>query len=97
MKPDPCAPSNNPIGSHLLSKWNSKLLACVAYKYRRLEFVHLRSVMTGIELISIESSPNVEYGKMRSEPDECALGADFRVIDSTFYFSWDASPIGYGG
>jgi len=20
-------------------------------------------------------------------PDECALGADFRVIDSTFYFS----------
>ena len=38
-------------------------------------------------LVSIESSPNVEYGKMRSEPDECALGADFRVIDSTFYFS----------
>ena len=34
-----------------------------------------------------ESSPNVEYGKMWSEPDECALGADFRVIDSTFYFS----------
>jgi len=37
--------------------------------------------------INIESAPNVEYGKMRSEPDECALGADFRVIDSTFYFS----------
>jgi hypothetical protein len=23
---------------------------------------------------------------MWSEPNECALGADFRVIDSTFYF-----------
>ena len=33
-----------------------------------------------------ESSPNVEHGKMWSEPDECALGADLRVIDSTFYF-----------
>ena len=40
-----------------------------------------------INLINIESFPNVECGKMRSEPDECALGADFRVIDSTFYFS----------
>jgi hypothetical protein len=37
--------------------------------------------------INTGSSPNVEYGKMRSEPDECFLGADFRVIDSTFYFS----------
>jgi hypothetical protein len=24
---------------------------------------------------------------MWSEPDGCALGADFSVIDSTFYFS----------
>ena len=55
-------------------------------------FVLLRALPVQFE-ISIESSPNVEYGKMRSEPDECALGADFRVIDSTFYFSWDASPI----
>ena len=36
---------------------------------------------------SIESSPNVEHSKMWSELDECALGADLRVIDSTFYFS----------
>ncbi len=34
-----------------------------------------------------ESFPNVEHSKMWSEPDGCALGADFSVIDSTFYFS----------
>ena len=32
---------------------------------------------------SSESSPNVEHSKMWSEPDECALGTDFGVIDST--------------
>ena len=37
--------------------------------------------------VSTESFPNVEYGKMRSELDECAQGADLRVIESTFYFS----------
>ena len=37
--------------------------------------------------VSTESFPNVEYGKMRSELDECAQGADLSVIDSTFYFS----------
>ncbi len=37
-------------------------------------------------MISTESFPNVEYGKMWSQPDECALGVDLRVIDSTFYF-----------
>jgi hypothetical protein len=41
------------------------------------------------EFLSFNSEffPNVEYGKMRSELNECALGADLRVIDSTFYFS----------
>jgi hypothetical protein len=38
-------------------------------------------------IVSIEFSPNVEYGIMRSELDEWAQGADLRVIDSTFYFS----------
>jgi hypothetical protein len=33
-----------------------------------------------------ESSPNVEYGKMRSELNECALGVDLRGIHSAFYF-----------
>jgi hypothetical protein len=36
--------------------------------------------------INTESSPNVEYGKMRSELDECALGVDLRGIHSAFYF-----------
>ena len=36
--------------------------------------------------VNTESSPNVEYGKMRSEPDECALGVDLRGIHSAFYF-----------
>jgi Phage integrase family len=31
-------------------------------------------------------SLHVEYGKMRSEPDECALGVDLRGIHSAFYF-----------
>ena len=35
---------------------------------------------------SIESAPNVEYGKMRSELNECALGVDLRGIHSAFYF-----------
>ena len=39
-----------------------------------------------INLINIESFPNVEYGKMRSEPDECALGVDLRGIHPAFYF-----------
>jgi hypothetical protein len=30
--------------------------------------------------------PNVEYGKMRSKPDECALGLRLRVTHSAFYF-----------
>ena len=36
--------------------------------------------------ISSESSPNVEYGKMRSEWVECALGLDLRGTRSAFYF-----------
>jgi hypothetical protein len=36
--------------------------------------------------LNTESFPNVEHSKMWSELDECALGADLRVIDSTFYF-----------
>jgi hypothetical protein len=46
-----------------------------------------RSIENQPLILSTESSPNVEYGKMWSEPDECALGSDFGVIDSTFYFS----------
>ena len=34
---------------------------------------------------------------MWSEPDECGLGADFRVIDSTFYFPETLLLSGYGG
>src|ERR1700737_3368370 len=34
---------------------------------------------------NIESFPNVEYGKMRSELNECALGVDLRGIHSAFY------------
>jgi len=43
--------------------------------------------MTPSQTVNTESVPNVEYSKMWSGPDECALGADFGVIDSTFYFS----------
>ena len=38
-----------------------------------------RSIENQALILSTESSPNVEYGKMWSEWDECALGADFRV------------------
>jgi hypothetical protein len=37
-------------------------------------------------LVNTESSPNVEYGKMRSELNECALGVDLMGIHSAFYF-----------
>ena len=37
-------------------------------------------------IFNTESSPNVEYGKMPSELNECALGADLRGIHSAFYF-----------
>jgi hypothetical protein len=47
--------------------------------------------------VNIEFVPNVEHSKMWSEPDECALGADFRVIDSTFYFPETLLLSHYGG
>ena len=37
-------------------------------------------------IFNTESSPNVEYGKMRSEWVECALGLDLRGTRSAFYF-----------
>ena len=38
------------------------------------------------QTFNTESSPNVEYGKMRSELNEYALGVDLRGIHSAFYF-----------
>jgi hypothetical protein len=52
---------------------------------RRGQKVLLEDMERSAELgISLQ---NVEHSKMWSEPDECALGEDFRVIHSTFYFS----------
>ena len=45
-----------------------------------------RSIENQPLILSTESSPNVEYGKMWSEPDECALGLDLRGTRSAFYF-----------
>ena len=63
-------------------------------RYLADETIHTREVLRrreGKEMIASsrfnsESSPNVEYGKMRSELNQCALGVDLRGIHSAFYF-----------
>ena len=46
-----------------------------------------RSIENQALILSTESSPNVEYGKMRSQLDDCALGLGLNVTHPAFYFS----------